>query len=70
MKRIHTGAALAAMLSVMPYFGHSSQKISTGSGKRSRSKWTKPHQGSAECARRRRQMANGTHGYPKVDADA
>lgn len=30
-----------------------------------RSKWTQPHQGSQERARRVRQMAACTHGYPQ-----
>lgn len=35
--------------------------------KSNRSKWTTPHQGKRECARRMRQMAKGTHGYQRTN---
>jgi hypothetical protein len=54
------------MLAAMPHFLHSLQARFPAPNPfppRQRSKWSRPHQGKREMARRVRQMANGTHGY-------
>lgn len=68
-------AAAAAMASLPSAFGAATPRLKSGPGyshwlarnrkspPQSRSRWSKPHQGARECERRRRQMANHTHGY-------
>lgn len=62
----HSHALIAALLAATgssPGIGRGWLSRSPAPTRRVSRALRMPHQGAAECARRVRQMANGTHGY-------